>query len=145
MVLLVHWTERNADRVRVQFSGAAMTCNRGRNKFPWACLPLRQARFTFFRVYWFIEEFRAGEIMSDIWDMQFVHESTLPSGYQKTRCPLWIIWRWNFDFKSMVPNTWTTWTSMTGPTVVSPRIAAEALDSGFARGSVHSRHLGWDL
>ena len=36
-----------------------------------------------------------------IWDVQFVNESTLSSGYQNPRCPFWIVWRWNFDFKSM--------------------------------------------
>ena len=46
------------------------------------------------------EQFRAGEIMSDTWDMQFVHESTLPSGYQNPRCTFRIIWRWTLDLKS---------------------------------------------
>ena len=36
-----------------------------------------------------------------------------------------------------VPNTSTTWTSMTGPMIVSPGIAAYALDCGLARGSAY--------
>ena len=36
----------------------------------------------------FREQLRAGESMSDIWDMLSVHESTLSSGYQNIRCPV---------------------------------------------------------
>ena len=50
-----HWAGRDADRVRIQFPDARMTCNRGRNKFPWASLRLRQARFAFFCVCMFRE------------------------------------------------------------------------------------------
>ena len=70
--------------------------------------------------------------MTDIWDMQFVHESTLSSGNQTPRCPFWIIWRWNFDFTSMGAKhlydvTFNDWSND-----CSPRIVAQALDSGCA-------------
>ena len=81
-------------------------------------------------------------MMSDIWDMQFIHESTLSSGYQNPRCPLWIIWRWNFDFKSMGAKTFTMWTSMTGPTIVSPRNWCMCSASWVCSRSVYSRHNG---
>ena len=44
-----------------------------------------------------------------------------------------------------VPNTCTTWTSMTGSIIVSPGIAASALVCGFAGGSVYSRQTGMGI
>ena len=58
-----------------------------------------QAGFAFFCVCVFRDWFRAGAIVFDIWDVQFVHESTLSPGYQNIRCSSWIVWRWNCDLK----------------------------------------------
>ena len=75
---------------------------------------------------------------------QFVHESTLSSGYQNTRCPFWNIWRRNFEFKSIFgPMIFLTIrTSRTGPMIVLPGIAAKTLDRGVTRESVYSLHNG---
>ena len=94
----MEWPGTKADRVRIQFPGARI---RGRTSFLSASLRFRQASFTFFRVFMFREQFRAGESMSDILDIQFVHESPLSSGYQNPKCPFWILWGRKFDFKSM--------------------------------------------
>ena len=128
----VHWAGRNGDGVRIQFPGAIMGLQqRPQTSFLDASLRLCQARIAFFCVFLFREHFRAGERMSDIWDMRFFHESTLSSGNQNIWCPPWIIWRWNCDFKhKKLSRSFTMWTSMTGPDVKpSPRVCLFLVDT----------------
>ena len=83
----------------------------------------------------FRELFRAGERMSDIRNIQFVHESTVSCGYQNRWWPFWIFWRWMPKFR-------TTWTSMTSPKNCFSWNCFINSDCGFALGCENSRHNG---
>ena len=63
---VICWAGRKTDIVRIQFPVARIG---GGTSFLGASLRLRQAMFTFFRVFMFRESFLASESMSDTWDM----------------------------------------------------------------------------
>ena len=116
---------KHAESVRTNLLDAGLTCNMDHTSLLDASLRLCQARFSSFCFLEFREWFCTGSEFG-IENMNFIHEPTPSSGYQNIGCPCWIIWWWNCNFKSIFFwRIFTIWTSMTGPIIGPPGIAAK--------------------
>ena len=131
---VAHWAGRNTDGVRILFPGAGI---RGRTSFLDACLRLLQARFTVFSVFMF--RVINSALVRSCLTFGICNSSTnrlFPLDIRTQGVRFGLFGDVISISSPMLSKTFTMWTSMTGPKFVSPRIAANALHCGFARGSV---------